>query len=88
MENERTRKNTRDQVKKKVGRQVKRRVKKKAKKIHPLSYVIWVIALLAGIGVGILGYWLFGGDGDFPFGGMIPTMAVTDWGQSFMGGAI
>ena len=44
-----------NQVKRKAKRKVKSKARKTAKKIHPLSYVIWVLVLLLGIGTGILG---------------------------------
>ena len=43
-------------VQKQVKRKVRRKAKQGAKKIHPLSYVVWVLALAAGVGCGILGY--------------------------------
>ncbi len=40
------------EVKKQAVRKTKRTVKKKVKRIHPLSFVVWILALAIGIGVG------------------------------------
>ena len=39
-------------VKKQATRTAKRKVKKKVKRIHPLSFVVWILALALGIAIG------------------------------------
>ena len=40
------------QVKKQVVRKTKQTAKKKVRRIHPLSFVVWILALGLGIGIG------------------------------------
>ena len=44
------------EVKKQVVRKTKRKAKKKIKRIHPLSFVVWLLALAIGVGVGAGAY--------------------------------
>ena len=39
-----------------VKRRVKRSAKKKVKRRHPLSFVVWILALAVGVGAGALAY--------------------------------
>ena len=41
------------QVKKQAVRKTKRTAKKKIKRIHPLSFVVWLLALAIGVAVGV-----------------------------------
>ena len=41
------------QVKKQAVRKTKRTAKKKIKRIHPLSFVVWILALAIGVAVGV-----------------------------------
>lgn len=41
------------QVKNQAVRKTKRTAKKKIKRIHPLSFVVWILALAMGIGAGV-----------------------------------
>ena len=41
------------EAKKQVTRKAKRTAKKKIKRIHPLSFLVWILALALGVGAGV-----------------------------------
>ena len=41
------------EVKKRAVRKTKRTAKKKLRRTHPLSFVIWALALIVGVGIGV-----------------------------------
>ena len=52
MDREQVQKNVQQNVKKQATRTVKRKAKKKIKRIHPLSFVVWIVALALGVALG------------------------------------